>query len=113
MATRKKRMYDSTNRKAMAEASRANILKIAQQLFIDDGYEQVTIGKIAQCAEVSEPTIYALFKSKFLIEFCRIRKNILHTCASFRLAFVPISLVSSNLKCFPMTPKFNFKECDI
>src|SRR5262249_27871230 len=40
------------------------ILKAAKKLFQIEGFDRVTINKLAQAAEVSMPTIYAIFKSK-------------------------------------------------
>lgn len=51
-------------RKEVAKLSRAKILEIAKLLFMKEGYENTTIAQLAQGAGVSEPTIYALFKSK-------------------------------------------------
>lgn len=39
-------------------------MKAAKELFQSEGFDRVTINKIAQAAQVSMPTIYALFKSK-------------------------------------------------
>ncbi|MBY0353258.1 TetR/AcrR family transcriptional regulator [Candidatus Babeliales bacterium] len=64
MAIRKKRVYDSTSRDAQAAQTRQRILEMAQKLFQAEGFECVTIEKLAQEADVSMPTIYALFKSK-------------------------------------------------
>ncbi|MBA3238462.1 MAG: TetR/AcrR family transcriptional regulator [Parachlamydiaceae bacterium] len=47
-----------------AEQTRNRILERARGLFQAEGFECVTIEKIAQVAEVSGPTIYALFQSK-------------------------------------------------
>ncbi|MBX9831305.1 TetR/AcrR family transcriptional regulator [Candidatus Babeliales bacterium] len=64
MAIRKKRIYDSTSREAQAAQTRQRILGVAQKLFQAEGFECVTIEKLAHEADVSAPTIYALFKSK-------------------------------------------------
>lgn len=61
---RKKRIYKSDTREASAAQTRLRILEAAKMLFISDGFECVTIEKLAQKAEVSAPTIYALFQSK-------------------------------------------------
>ena len=60
----KKRGYSSETRSAQASLTRSQILKTAKQLFQDKGFDCVTIGMLAKAAEVSMPTIYALFKSK-------------------------------------------------
>lgn len=59
-----KRMYTSGKRDAQAAQTRSHILDCAKKLFQNEGYDQVTISKIAQAAEVSMPTVYAIFKSK-------------------------------------------------
>ncbi|MCH9624928.1 MAG: hypothetical protein S4CHLAM123_00900 [Chlamydiales bacterium] len=59
-----KRSYKSENREAQAVQTRSNILKAAKKLFQTEGFDCVTISRLAQAAEVSMPTIYALFKSK-------------------------------------------------
>ena len=59
-----KRAYNSTARKERARLSREKILESAKLLFANIGYENTTISQIAQNSKVSDPTIYALFKSK-------------------------------------------------
>lgn len=59
-----KRPYRSTARSAQAAQTRSRILASAKGLFETEGFEGVTIEKIAQAADVSIPTIYALFQSK-------------------------------------------------
>lgn len=60
----KKRAYNSIGRKERARLSRQKILQSAKLLFANIGYEKTTISRIAQDSGVSNPTIYALFKSK-------------------------------------------------
>ncbi len=60
----KKRSYKSTARDTQAGQTRARILNSAKNLFESEGFEYVTIEKIAQGANVSIPTIYSLFQSK-------------------------------------------------
>jgi AcrR family transcriptional regulator len=60
----KKRVYNSEGRVAQAVQTKADILKAAKLLFSKRGFEQVTIGNLAEKAQVSMPTIYSLFKSK-------------------------------------------------
>ncbi len=60
----KKRSYNSDTRDAQAAQTRSQILEAAQKLFKAQGFDEVTIQKIAHAADVSMPTIYALFKSK-------------------------------------------------
>jgi AcrR family transcriptional regulator len=60
----KRRIYSSEARDAQAAQTRSHILKAAKKLFQAEGFDHVTINKIAKAAEVSTPTIYAIFKSK-------------------------------------------------
>lgn len=64
MSNRKKRIYISEARDAQAVETKKRILLSAKKLFQIEGFECVTIEKLAQTAEVSAPTIYALFQSK-------------------------------------------------
>lgn len=64
MSNKKKRTYNSTSRSAQAALTRNRILMSARKLFQTNGFEGVTIEMLAQAAEVSMPTIYALFESK-------------------------------------------------
>ncbi len=64
MSKIKKRPYSSSTRSAQAALTKDRILGSAKKLFELDGFEHVTIEKIAQTADVSIPTIYALFQSK-------------------------------------------------
>jgi AcrR family transcriptional regulator len=64
MSNIKKRAYRSEARKAQAADTRQRILHSAKKLFQKEGFEAVTIDAIAKAAEISAPTIYALFQSK-------------------------------------------------
>lgn len=64
MKQEKKRSYRSDTRDAQAAQTKSQILKAAKELFQTEGFDRVTIHKLAKTAEVSMPTIYALFKSK-------------------------------------------------
>lgn len=64
MQPKKKRSYHSENRDVQAAQTRSHILEAAKELFHIEGFDGVTIHKIAEAAGVSAPTIYALFKSK-------------------------------------------------
>lgn len=64
MTNEKKRTYNSENRNAMAALTRDRVLAAARTLFQTEGFERVTIEKIAQTADVSTPTVYSLFQSK-------------------------------------------------
>jgi AcrR family transcriptional regulator len=59
-----KRRYNASTRHAKAAQTKNRILSSAKTLFEAEGIERVTIEKIAQTAEISIPTIYALFQSK-------------------------------------------------
>lgn len=59
-----KRNYHSNIRSAQAIKTRNRILTCAKKLFQTEGFECVTIEKLAQTADVSAPTIYSLFQSK-------------------------------------------------
>ncbi|MCP5504213.1 MAG: TetR/AcrR family transcriptional regulator [Chlamydiales bacterium] len=60
----KKRTYKSVSRNAQAAQTKGRILISAKNLFESEGFECVTIEKIAQVAGVSIPTVYSLFRSK-------------------------------------------------
>lgn len=64
MSNSKKRVYNSETRHLKALQTRENILASAKKLFEAYGFEAVTIEKLAQEANISAPTIYALFQSK-------------------------------------------------
>jgi AcrR family transcriptional regulator len=64
MSEVKKRSYKSTARDAKAAETRSRILNTAKKLFELEGFEYVTIERIAQTAHVSIPTVYSLFQSK-------------------------------------------------
>lgn len=64
MSEIKKRSYKSTVRNTQAAQTKSRILDSARNLFESEGFEYVTIEKIAQRATVSIPTVYSLFQSK-------------------------------------------------
>lgn len=64
MSKKKKRSYTSDSRKARAAETKNRILEAALKLFEAEGFDFVTIEMIAKNAEVSIPTVYALFQSK-------------------------------------------------
>lgn len=64
MSKTQKRSYNSAARNAQAAQTKARILIAAKNLFESEGFECVTIEKIAHTAAVSIPTVYALFQSK-------------------------------------------------
>lgn len=59
-----KRTYNAENREIQAAQTRSRILEAANELFQAEGFDRVTINRLAKEAKVSMPTIYALFKSK-------------------------------------------------
>lgn len=59
-----KRSYDSSRRRAQAQAGRTAIARTAARLFIEQGYGHTTMGDIADAAGVSVETIYAAFGNK-------------------------------------------------
>lgn len=64
MSKVKKRSYISLARSVQAAQTRERVLSVAKKLFEVEGFEYVTIEKIAVAAEVSVPTVYSLFQSK-------------------------------------------------
>jgi AcrR family transcriptional regulator len=64
MRQKKKRLYRSEARVIQAAQTRSYVLEAAKKLFQTIGFDRVTINEIAKAAEVSMPTVYALFKSK-------------------------------------------------
>jgi AcrR family transcriptional regulator len=59
-----KRRYDSSRRRAQAEATRADILDAAQRLFETRGYAATTMEAIAAAAGVALKTVYVAFETK-------------------------------------------------
>lgn len=59
-----KRTYNSESRVARAAQTKSRILTVAKKLFQAEGFDCVTIEKLAKQADVSAPTVYALFQSK-------------------------------------------------
>ncbi len=64
MSNLKKRVYISEARQAQAAQTKSRILFCAKELFQSEGFESVTIEKLARASDVSAPTIYVLFQSK-------------------------------------------------
>src|SRR3977135_4561439 len=60
----KKRPYKSLVRQRQAGDSRRRIVEATRQLLQSEGYAGMTIEAIAQRAEVSAQSVYAIFKSK-------------------------------------------------
>ena len=59
-----KRRYDSTRRRAQAEATRRDILDAAQRLFEARGYAATTMDAVAAEAGVALKTVYVAFETK-------------------------------------------------
>src|SRR5256712_4933792 len=60
----KKRPYESLVRQRQAGDTRRRIVEATRQLLQSEGYAGMTIEAIAQRAEVSAQSVYAIFKSK-------------------------------------------------
>src|SRR6266487_6870666 len=61
---REKRPYKSAVRQRQASDTRRRIMEAAGELLQREGYAGMTIEAIAERAEVSAPSVYAIFKSK-------------------------------------------------
>ncbi|HZQ68121.1 MAG TPA: TetR/AcrR family transcriptional regulator [Terriglobales bacterium] len=61
---KKKRPYKSPTRQRQAGNTRRRIVEATRRLLQSDGYAGMTIEAIARRAQVSAPSIYAIFKSK-------------------------------------------------
>jgi AcrR family transcriptional regulator len=59
-------------RERKKQKTRDTIIRVALDLFAEQGYEQTTIAEIADAAEVSPRTIFAYFPSKEDIVFCHL-----------------------------------------
>jgi AcrR family transcriptional regulator len=59
-----RRAYDSSGRRAQAEATRLRILDTARRLFVEHGYAGTSIAQIAAAAGVSVPTVFSAYRSK-------------------------------------------------
>ena len=64
MAKAKKRTYKSLVRQRQAGDTRHRIIEATRKLLLSEGYAGMTIEAIAQRAEVSAQSVYAIFKSK-------------------------------------------------
>ncbi len=64
MAQTKKRPYKSLVRERQADDTRRRIVEATRQILEKEGYAEMTIEAIAQQAEVSAQSVYAIFKSK-------------------------------------------------
>jgi AcrR family transcriptional regulator len=64
LAKTKKRTYQSLVRERQANDTRRRIVEAVRQLLQTKGYDGMTVEAIARRAEVSAPSVYAIFKSK-------------------------------------------------
>ena len=64
MAEKKKRAYSANTRLRQAQDTRLRITVAAAELLASVGYDAMTIDAIADRAEVSSQTVYAVFRSK-------------------------------------------------
>jgi AcrR family transcriptional regulator len=64
MSRATKRRYVSNVRSQAADATRDRVLRAAKVLFVRRGIDRTTIAEVAEKADVSVPTVYALYKSK-------------------------------------------------
>lgn len=64
MKNKKTRSYNSIVRQKQAEETKNRIADAAEELIKGNGYENTTIGAIAQKAGVATQTVYAIFNSK-------------------------------------------------
>jgi len=64
MKSNPKRSYNSSRRKAQSLETQMQILKAAEQLFVERGYRGTSIDAIAQKADVAAETIYSNFGNK-------------------------------------------------
>lgn len=58
------RSYDSSGRRAQAQANRVRMLDVARGLFLSRGFAQTSVSDVAAAAGVSAPTVFAAFGSK-------------------------------------------------
>jgi AcrR family transcriptional regulator len=59
-----RRRYDRSRRQAQAEATQREIVRVAHDQFVANGYGATTVVAIAAAAGVSVPTVYAGFPTK-------------------------------------------------
>jgi len=64
MSSPVKRRYDSSRRRAAADATRERICAAAEKLFLRDGYARTSIRAVARAAGVAEATVYLTFSTK-------------------------------------------------
>ncbi|RPK86150.1 HTH-type transcriptional regulator AcrR [Streptomyces sp. ADI97-07] len=60
MGEQVRRQYDTTSRRAAAQATRQSILDAATHLFAERGYAGTTMAQLAECAGVAVDTVYTV-----------------------------------------------------
>ena len=65
VATRVKRPYNGSRRRAQAEETKQQIVDAAKPLFLAQGYEATSMRQLAEASGVSLQTLYNAFQSKF------------------------------------------------
>ncbi len=60
----KRRAYNSSRRRELTRATRAEVIAAAERLFVADGYPATTIESIAQASKTPVATVYRLYGSK-------------------------------------------------
>ncbi|MDQ2679313.1 MAG: TetR/AcrR family transcriptional regulator [Actinomycetota bacterium] len=65
MPEKVKRPYQSELRSTAAEQTRRQIIDVARELFIEDGYATTSVRQLAEASGVAPQTIYNAFGSKF------------------------------------------------
>ena len=58
------RRYDSSGRRERARRAQGHVLKVAEELFLRDGYAGTTVAAVAAAGGVSVETIYKTFGGK-------------------------------------------------
>ncbi|MGS0683791.1 TetR/AcrR family transcriptional regulator [Nakamurella sp. GG22] len=59
-----RRRYDATGRQAGARQTRARVLEVARDRFLNDGYSATTVPAVARAAGISPQAIYKIFGNK-------------------------------------------------
>lgn len=70
-AVKGRRTYHSPQRDGAAAATRLAVLTAAHTLFVDRGYAATTVDQIAERAEVSRPTVFAVGSKADLLRLVR------------------------------------------
>lgn len=97
-----KRNYDGRQREEAAAETRARMLASANALFARHGIDAVTIAEIAEKADVSASTVYALFKSKEGVLLALMERTIFGE--RYRAAVARFNEVDDAVKQIALTP---------